>query len=167
MNDDTKANLLFADALLRVWRIDLQLSGIVMEGHRDLAQAQSLDPFVAVSELDQALEEARQGIDTPATAKAKRQMVEAALHMWPRIHRHLEDKIYSAIRILAVSQGENPDMAVASIIPIIAGARNGGDLLAEKQKRLEAERAQKNQTREQAAHNRALAQLNREALQGL
>lgn len=164
---NSKAALSFADAILNVWGEDIDISAHVMAGQRDMAAKQGLEPYAAAFQLDRDIEEARRGSDTAKTEEAKLQMVRAILYIWPRVQRHLQDKIFKAVRDLAIVRGDNPDLALAEVMPVIERARHGDELLAEKQTVLVAARAKQQAKRDRDHRAQVRKRFESRALQGM
>lgn len=152
MTPKTKAAALkFADAILVIWDINLDLTAIIMQGYRDLLQgeAPSRDPGSSSAKLDLMLAEARRGVASKDIDRAKLQMVRGLLFVWFRIQPHLQNQIFTAVRDLAVVNGVDPNDAINSAHDVIVSARSLDAYFAERQQEMLTKRRQRDVARDQ------------------
>lgn len=160
--------LKFADAVLRIWGRHLELSAIVLDGHRARLKDQGSceDPFVSSTSLQITLQQAIEGKSTPDTKEAKIEMVASLLHVWFRVRQPLQEQILQSVQELAVIHDEPLDAARLEAFDVIAEGRSVNDELALKRSAGLRQIEMRETVREQARLTRMSERLEREAVIG-
>lgn len=129
MTDNEQADLLFSDAVYRVWQKHTNFVAMVMDGHRQIAEkTPGVDPFVSACNMEC-------GFDAePGSAKhtkARLQMVEALLHVWYRVEPDIQSAVMDAVREIAILNDVDELTAMMTAGQVIDRARGAGTAVSE------------------------------------
>ncbi len=158
--------LAFADAVLRIWGRNLDLTALVIAGYKEIRVKDypTCDPFKSAVSSEIRLEEAQRGAITPAAEKAKLDLIRALLHVWFKVQRHLQNQVFVAVRELAVKRSEDPDQAQIAANLLLTDARHVEEVFAEKRLAVMSEKKRREKVQADAALGRLKKVLAKETL---
>lgn len=164
-----KTALSFADAVLRIWGSNLDLSAVVMAGYRELIAIDypGTDLSKSSANFQMRLDDACRGVETPQTERTKHNLVRVLLRVWFDVQQHLRNQIFVAVRELAVKRGEDPDMALMSVNTLLNDARHVEEVFAEKRDAVLSEKKRRDRAHAKRALEHMRNGLEKERLRNL
>ena len=160
MNENQKADLLFSEAVYRVYVRRIDFETMVMEAKRQIAAKQpAVDPVMSAMNMQVGLD-AEPG--STEFTKARLELVEAVLHCWFKITTDVQSAVMDAVRDIAIMDDVDELTALGKAHSVIERHRGAGsamsDLRDASKVKLEAQR----QKRDKLTRDRTRQRLERQ-----
>lgn len=162
MTENQKADLLFSEAVDRVWRKHTNFVAMVMEGKRQIAEkTPGVDPFESTMKMQVGLD-AEPGSEKHT--KARLEMIEAVLHIYYKVPPDLQSAIMDAVREIAILNDIDELTAMMAAGEVIDRARGAGTAMSEMREASKADLETRRQKRDKLTRDRTRQRLESETL---
>ena len=135
----------FAEAVVEVCQRQPELKTRVFEGYRYLRKKEGAYNITDEVHLSADMDAAARTPDDPKYHDAKLTMIEALLQTWYKVRPDLKTTVMRTVENIALRNGEDATLARFDACQVLNDARNGQDVVFEKQEKSAAEHAKRRQ----------------------
>tara|TARA_R110002124_G_scaffold126558_1_gene286128 strand:- start:388 stop:897 length:510 start_codon:yes stop_codon:yes gene_type:complete len=160
MTDTQKADLLFSEAVYRVYVRRNDFETMVMEAKRQIAAKQpAVDPVMSAMNMQVGL---LADPNSTEFTKARLELVDAVLHCWFKVTPDVQSAVMDAVRDIAIMDDVDELTALGKAYAVIERHRGAGSAMADLREASKAKLENQRQKRDKLTKDRTRQRLERQ-----